>query len=176
MKFKSRWLAIYLVMIKNGIKIEFAESADAAEIGIMSKNEIEYGLGWKYTPDRVVKLIRDGSKNVIVARNESALVGFGIMTYRDTQANLDLLAVKPGFRRMKVGTQVVQWLEKVALEAGIYNIFVQVRERNVNAIAFYKQLGYLVVDRDKTYYRGVEACILMAKSLRGMLSYHYGPV
>ncbi|MEW8430170.1 MAG: GNAT family N-acetyltransferase, partial [Candidatus Thiodiazotropha sp.] len=132
-------------MIKNGIKIEFAQFADAAEIGILSKNEIEYGLGWKYRPERIVRLIRNSSKNVVVARSDSALVGFGIMSYQETQANLDLLAVKPGFRRMKVGTDLVQWLEKVALNAGVFNVFVQVRERNADAIAFYKHLDYCLV-------------------------------
>ncbi|MBT3047838.1 MAG: GNAT family N-acetyltransferase [Candidatus Thiodiazotropha sp. (ex Lucina pensylvanica)] len=164
-----------MAMIKNGIKIEFAQFADAAEIGILSKNEIEYGLGWKYRPERIVRLIRNSSKNVVVARSDSALVGFGIMSYQETQANLDLLAVKPGFRRMKVGTDLVQWLEKVALNAGVFNVFVQVRERNADAIAFYKHLDYCLVDRDKRYYRGVEAGVLMAKSLRGMLNFHSEP-
>ena len=106
--------------------IEFARFSDAPEIGELSKNAIEQGLGWKYTPDRIAKLIGNKSKNVVVARMESRLVGFGIMTYNEDQANLDLLAVKRQVRRMKIGTQIVEWLEEVALTAGAFNIFVQV--------------------------------------------------
>ena len=157
-------------MLEDKTLIEFAAFSDAAEIGEMSKNDIEHGLGWKYNPERLVKLIGDSSKNVIVARMESKLVGFGIMTYHEDQANLDLLAVKRNFRRMKIGTQIVQWLEKVATTAGAFNIFVQVRASNTGAIAFYESLGFIVLDEKKGYYKGKEAGLIMAKSLRRMFN------
>lgn len=150
--------------------IEFARFSDAAEIGLMSKIDIEHGLGWKYTPETILKLIGDSSKNVVVARVESKLAGFGIMTYHEDQANLDLLAVNRSFRRRKIGTQIVQWLEEVAMTAGAFNIFVQVRARNTGAVEFYESIGFLVLDEKKGYYRGVEAGLIMAKSLRRMLN------
>ena len=92
------------------------------------------------------------------------------MTYCEDQANLDLLAVKRSFRRMRIGTRIVEWLEKVALTAGAFNIFVQVRARNTSAIQFYKSVGFSVLDEDKAYYRGIEAGLIMAKSLRRMFN------
>ena len=157
-------------MLEDKTLIEFATFSDAAEIGMMSKNDIEHGLGWKYTPERIVKRIGDESKNVVVARVESKLAGFGIMAYHDDQANLDLLAVKRRFRRMKIGTQIVRWLEEVAMTAGTVNVFVQVRARNTGAVEFYKSLGFLVLDEKKGYYSGVEAGLIMAKSLRRMFN------
>lgn len=136
----------------------------------MSKNEIEYGLGWKYMPERIAKLIGDSSRNVVVARVGRSLAGFGIMTYYEDQANLDLLAVKRSFRRMRIGTQIVKWLEKVALTAGAFNIFVEVRSRNTGAVEFYESLGFLVLDEKKGYYRGIEAGLIMAKTLRRMFN------
>lgn len=155
-------------MIVDRTNIEFAKISDAVEIGLMSKNDIEYGLGWRYTPDRVAKLILSSSKNVVVARRDSELVGFGVMTYQEDQSNLDLLAVKRNFRRMKVGSHIVEWLEKVAVTAGVFNVFVQVRTRNTGAVMFYESIGYSVMDEDKNYYSGVEAAVLMVKSLRRM--------
>ena len=155
-------------MIEDRICIEFATLSDAAEIGVMSKNDIEYGLGWKYTPARIGRLLKDSSRNVVVARAGPDLAGFGIMAYYDAQANLDLLAVKPDFRRRGVGKQLVTWLEKVALTAGVFNVFVQVRAGNTGAVRFYQSLGYAALEQDKTYYSGVEAGIIMAKSLRPM--------
>ncbi len=157
-------------MLEDQTLIELAAFSDAAEIGLMSKNDIEHGLGWKYTPERIVKLIGDNSKNVVVARAESKLAGFGIMTYHEDQANLDLLAVKRRFRRMKIGTQIVQWLEVVAMTAGTFNIFVQVRARNIGAAQFYESLGFVVLEEKKGYYRGVEAGLIMAKNLRRMFN------
>ena len=157
-------------MIDNQPVIEFARRFDAAEIGVISKNEIEYGLGWQYTPEKIAKLIGDRSRNVVVARVRSSLAGFGIMTYYEYQANLDLLAVRQGFRRMRIGTQLVIWLEKVALTAGAFNIFVQLRSRNTGALAFYQSLGFCVLDEKKGYYRGIEAGLVMAKTLRPMFN------
>ena len=157
-------------MIEDRILIEFARFSDAAEISVMSKNDIEYGLGWKYTRERIAKLIGDSSRNVVVAREGSHLAGFGIMTYHEDQANLDLLAVKRSFRRMRIGTQIVAWLEKVALTAGAFNTFVQVRARNTSAIQFYQSVGFSLLDKDNAYYRGVEAGLIMAKSLRRMFN------
>jgi len=157
-------------MKNDNLIIEFGRIADAEEIALISKNDIEYGLGWRYTPAHIAKLIRDKNKNVVVARMTGELVGFGIMTYHDDQANLDLLAVKLAYRRIKIGTHIVAWLEKVALNAGAFTIFVQVREINAGAIEFYKKINYKLLDKEEKYYGGVEAGIIMSKSLRPMFN------
>ena len=157
-------------MLEQLTSLEIAMTSDAVEIALLSKNDIEHGLGWKYTPERVVRIIRDSSKNVVVARVESKLAGFGIMTYYNEQANLDLLAVKHSYRRMKIGSQIVQWLEKVAQTAGAYNVYVQVRSSNTEAIKFYQHLGFQLLDEHRGFYKGVEAGVIMAKNLRPMFN------
>ena len=146
--------------------IEFATASDAAEISELSRKYIEHGLRKIYTPSYIRHLIRNVSKNVVVARENQALVGFGIMTYREDSANLDLLAVKKSHRHNGVGTNVVQWLEKVALTAGIMNVFVQVRKINVGAIRFYRILGFQIVEEAAGYYQGCETAVIMCKSIR----------
>lgn len=150
-------------------EIEFASVSDAVEISELSRKYIEYDLRRRYTPFRIRNLMRNASKNVVVARKDRDLVGFGIMTYREDSANLDLLAVEKLYRRRGVGTQVVQWLEKVAITAAIMNIFVQVRKANVNAIHFYQRLGFLVVDEAAGYYQGAEAAVIMCKGIGQVL-------
>ncbi len=66
--------------------------------------------------------------------------------------------------------QIVEWLEKVALTAGVFNIFVQVREVNKEAIEFYKKLAFITLDKENGYYRGVETGVIMSKSLRPMFN------
>ena len=149
--------------------VEFATVSDAVEISELSRKYIEYDLRRVYTPSRICDLIRNTSKNVVVARKERALVAFGIMTYREDSANLDLLAVKKLYRRRGVGTQVVQWLEKVARTAGIMSIFVQVRKTNVSAIRFYETIGFQIVEEATGYYQGRETAVIMCKSIRQMV-------
>lgn len=156
-------------MLATCTDIEFAAVSDAPEISELSRKFIEYGLRKKYRPSYIRHLIRNASKNVVVARNNRALVGFGIMTYKEDSANLDLLAVKKLYRYRGVGTQVVQWLEKVAVTAGIMNIFVQVRKTNTGAIQFYKKLGFQIVEEAAGYYQGRETAVIMCKGIRQMV-------
>jgi ribosomal-protein-alanine N-acetyltransferase len=151
------------------IDVEFATFSDAVEISELSRKYIEYGLRRVYTPSRIRYLMRNTSKNVVVARKDRALFALGIMTYREDSANLDLLAVKKLYRRRGVGTQVVRWLEKVARTAGITNIFVQVRKTNASAIRFYETLGFHIVEEAAGYYQGRETCVIMCKGLRQMV-------
>ena len=157
-------------MLENKTTVEFARVSDVIEIGDLSKKYIEHDLGWKYTPDKLKKIIKNRSKNVIVARKGNKLVGFGIMTYHEEQANLDLLAVKITYRRRGIGKQLVIWLEEVALTAGIFNIFVQVRKINNGAIKFYKKLGFKIIDEKSGYYRRQETGVIMSKSIRQMMN------
>ena len=154
----------------NRISISFATSADAAEIAALSRRHIEYGLRWRYTPPRIRALIRDRAKNVIVARDGDRLAGFGIMSYGEDCANLDLLAVPARYRRRGVGKRIVGWLEKVARTAGIASVFVQVRESNHGAIRFYRALGYLEVTGLAGYYQDREAAIVMGKPVRSLVA------
>lgn len=157
-------------MRANNTLIEFARFTDVAEISRISRDEVEFGLGWNYTSRKLSQLIKNKSKNVVVARIDEELVGFGIMTYHKDQANLDLLAVKEEFRDQKIGTQIVFWLEKVAVTSGIFNIFVQVRERNKAALKFYEKLGFQRLDEIQGFYKGVENGVVMAKLLRSMVN------
>lgn len=149
--------------------VNFATAADAVEISELSRKYIEYGLRQTYTPHHILCLMRSRSKNLVVARKDRALAGFGIMTYGEQTANLDLLAVKRSYRRRGVGMQVVQWLEKVACTAGIINIFVQVRKDNMGAIRFYQTLGFHIVEEAAGYYQGREAAVIMCKGIRQMV-------
>lgn len=150
--------------------VEFATALDAIEISELSKKYIEYDLGWRYTPERLNELLKEKATNVIVARKDNSLAGFGIMTYADQNANLDLLAVKIQFRRRGIGKQIVTWLEEVARAAGILNVYVQVRKINRGAITFYAKCGFHVIDEIGGYYEGAETGVIMCKSVGQIVS------
>jgi ribosomal protein S18 acetylase RimI-like enzyme len=146
------------------VVISLATIADAKEISLLSSNLIEYGLERRYTEDRIKKLITHKSKNVAVAKTASVLAGFGIMTYREDHANLDLLAVKTQFQGKGIAKELVNWLEAVALSAGIQQVYVQARETNKHGVEFYSKLGYLQFAEEQHFY-GKESQIRMVKTL-----------
>ena len=148
-------------MIEKKVEIEFASFSDAIELSVLSRRFIERGLVWTYTDKKICKAIKDRCKNVVVARNGRRIVGFGIMRYEEEAANLELLAVRTLYRRKGIGTKIVRWLEKVASTAGIFNLYVQVREKNKNAIEFYAKLGYEIIDIVPGYYQRKETGVIL---------------
>ncbi len=127
-------------------EISLAKYSDARDISLISKKLIEYGLSTtRYSEKRVKEAIKHESKNVVISKRGDTLVGFGIMTYYENSANLDLLAVIPEYQGTGLAQELVSWLEKVALNAGIFEIEVQAREINQQGIKFYQKLGYKVI-------------------------------
>jgi ribosomal protein S18 acetylase RimI-like enzyme len=134
----------------NGIRL--ATRADAADIAAMSRDEIERGLPWSWTEGRVLGAIRNPDTNVAVLREPGLLIGFGIMAYRDEVAHLLLFAVHPSHRRKGVGSELLRWLEHVAITAGTERIVVECRRDNSGARNFYAESGYHEMAISKGYY------------------------
>ena len=147
------------------LSLRLARPVDAAIIANLSRDLIEYGLRWRWTPPRVAASIRDPNVNVLVACIGAEIAGFAIMRYGDDDAHLDLLAVAPPFRRAGVGRQMLQWLEKCAVVAGIFNVSLEVRAGNEGAQVFYERLGYRILISLPGYYQGVETALRMSRDL-----------
>jgi len=131
----------------------------------MSRELIEQGLHWSWTPRRVAASLRSRNTIVVVARAGELIAGFAIMRYGDEDAHLDLLGVDPAYRRAGVGRRLVDWVENAGLVAGISAVFLEVRELNGAAQAFYARLGYRQLGRVARYYQGRESAVRMGREL-----------
>jgi len=145
-------------------EIRLALPQDAVRIATMSRDYVEHGLGWGWTPARVLRGIRDRATNVVVAECGADLAGFGIMKYLDDDAHLLLFAVKPEYRRRGVGSGLVTWLESTATTAGIELIFLGTRATNTAAREFYAARGYRELATLPRYY-GSEDAVRIGKDL-----------
>jgi len=145
-------------------EIRLALPQDAVRIATMSRDYVEDGLGWGWTPARVLRSIRDRATNVVVAECGADLAGFGIMKYLDDDAHLLLFAVKPEYRRRGVGSGLVTWLERTATTAGIELIFLETRATNTAAREFYAARGYRELATLPRYY-GSEDAVRIGKDL-----------
>jgi ribosomal-protein-alanine N-acetyltransferase len=155
-------------MISN-CEVTLALPADAVVIAELSRDAIEHGLGWSWTPRRVLRSLRDASTNVAVARRDGALLGFAIMKYGDEDAHLMLLAVRAAQRRQGVGKALLAWLEATARVAGMALIRLETRANNEAARLFYGIHGFSETGLHEGYYQGVEDAMRMAKRLRQSL-------
>lgn len=146
--------------------LQLARREDAQPIAEMSRDLIETGLGWSWTPARVAAQIRCRNTAVLVARASAGIAGFGIMQLARETAHLNLFAVAPRRQRLGVGTRLIHWLEQSAMIAGIATIDLEVRARNRAARSFYASAGYEEVARLPGYYRGRETAVRMVRFLR----------
>jgi ribosomal protein S18 acetylase RimI-like enzyme len=151
-------------MLVPGIRL--ANAADALAIADMSRQYIEHGLGWSWTPNRIAAAIHDQSTNVAIIRRPDGVIGFAIMHYGERTAHLALLAVHPTQRQRGIGARLLAWLEKCADTAGIERIRVEARSDNPVALAFYQKHGYTQIDRLANYYRGVLDAVRFEKTIR----------
>lgn len=152
-------------MNSSDLQLRLARFGEAAAIARLSRDLIEYGLDWRWTPKRIAASIRAPDANVLVACLGARLVGFAIMRYGEDDAHLDLLAVVPGYRRLGIGRQLLQWLEKCARVGGTFNVALEVRVNNLGAQRFYRRMGYRTLIQLPGYYQGVEAALRMSRDL-----------
>lgn len=151
--------------MRNTIEFRLARKCDVPQIAVLSKNLVEVGLGWSWTPERVKRSLMHRETNVLVACEQDIIAGFGIMQYGELEANLNLLAVRPDYRNMGIGKHLVHWLEKSAITTGIDVIFLQCRINNSNALRFYEKLGYRKLRVLPQYYAVNEAAVLLGHDL-----------
>jgi ribosomal-protein-alanine N-acetyltransferase len=145
--------------------IRLAGAADAGDIARLSREAIEYGLAWSWTPRRVMASLRDAATNGIVARDAGGLHGFALMSYGDDEAHLLLLAVNAARRRSGIGSALLQWLETTAQVAGIRSLHLETRQRSSVARAFYRRHGFAETAQLAAYYQGMEDAVRMVKHL-----------
>jgi [ribosomal protein S18]-alanine N-acetyltransferase len=147
--------------------LALARASDAREIAEMSRDLIEEGLTWSWTPARVQHFIMGAESSVVVARRGDArsLAAFAIMHFGDEVAHLNLLAVAPDYRRQGLARQLMDWLTATAIEAGVFRINLELRTQNAAARAFYESLGFDQLGVVQGYYQGREAALRMSRRL-----------
>jgi len=145
--------------------LELAQPRDAAPIALLSRDFIEQGFRWAWTPERVRRSLADRATNVLVAREGDEVIGFGIMKYAETEAHLMLFGVVPAWQRRGVGSALLAWLESTATTAGIELIFLEARIGNTKAREFYRRNGYRELALLHRYYQGREDAVRIGKDL-----------
>jgi ribosomal protein S18 acetylase RimI-like enzyme len=146
-------------------EICLARTTDALSIAELSRDAIEYGLSWRWTPRRVMRCIHEPDTNVVVIRRGAGLPAFAIMQYGDEEAHIALFAVRASQRRGGLGSALLAWLEATARAAGLSAIRLEVRITNLAGLAFYSHHGFEEVGVSVGYYEGVEDALRMVKRL-----------
>lgn len=126
---------------------------------MLSRKEIEHGLPWSWTPNRLKRFIALSSTNAYVAEINGQIAGFSVASIGDARAHLVLLAVEKAHRNQGIGRELLEWQLLAAQTAGLADMSLEVRALNRTAQLFYASAGFRKIRTLPRYYCGVEDAI-----------------
>ena len=128
--------------------------AEAPEAVFWTESSVKDALGWK------------GTRALVMNEVSGNVTGFLIGRQAGDEAEILNLAVKRKNRRRGEGGALLQTALVEFRARGVSHVFLEVRESNEAAIAFYGKHGFSKVGRREGYYRAPEeAAVVMEKKV-----------
>lgn len=153
-------------MTSRAVALRLAQATDARAMALLSRELIEQGLPWRYTPGRIGTLINEPDTTALVAADGPLMQGFAVMHFGDERAHLMLLCVQQAAQRRGIGQRLLDWLVLSARVAGLAAIDLELRADNDTALAFYQRQAFTQTQWLASYYRGDIAARRMSRRLR----------
>ena len=91
-----------------------------------------------------------------VAECDGEIVAYGIVAMGAGEAHILNLCVNEAMRGRGIGRQMLKLLVERSAQAGMQDVFLEVRPSNLHAIALYQSVGFIEVGRRRGYYQAVE--------------------
>lgn len=106
-------------------------------------------------------------KLFLVAESTGELLGFAMGRMVTDEGEVLNFAVKKEYRRRGVGRVLIEELLEELRQRGTVKVFLEVRESNTGAIAFYREMAFEQVGRRPGYYQQPdEAAVVMQAEVR----------
>ena len=131
------------------MEIRRARPIDAGEIAALER-EI-FSDPWS-EGDISSYICREGAM-CFTATDESGVVGYIIGTKIPPEGEIYRIAVRPDKRQRGIGYRLLSYGLKTEIGEGVETVFLEVRSRNVPAIALYKSYGFSECGKRKNYYQ-----------------------
>jgi len=107
-------------------------------------------------------------KNTIafIVEYESNVVGYSLASCNNGKFHITNIAVNKECQREGIGTELMDRLEKIALDQGCTYAYLEVRTDNIAAIKMYEGRGYSIARRHELYYINGDDAYVMDKELK----------
>ena len=103
--------------------------------------------------------------DMLVADVGGKIVGYIALMEMGLESKIMSIAVKKEFRRMGIGSKLLDEAIKRCKEKGKTRLFLEVRVSNIAAQCLYKKKGFKVIDTIPGYYSDGEDAYVMALNL-----------
>ena len=106
-----------------------------------------------YGVDLIYDLARQWPDGFLVYQFGNNIVGFlAGSKYSSNEARILLLAVDRSFRKIGIGSALVNDFTKLCMQLGMMSVRLEVRVDNFEAINFYRKLKFVVISTMRNYY------------------------
>ncbi len=109
-----------------------------------------FSVPWKQ--ETFLSLLRRTDSDLYVAEGRGGILGYAACWTVIDQAELGNVAVAPEARGRGAGGALVDTVVERVKERGARELFLEVRESNVGAQVLYRERGFVVVSRRRSYY------------------------
>ncbi len=121
-----------------------------------------------FTQDSYERLPEWSGPLALVSELAGEVAGFLMGREVADEAEIFTLAVTPRYRRQGHGSVLISAAMRGLRSRGVRSVFLEVRESNAPAIAFYEKHGFAKMGVRKGYYRDPdEAAVTMVRKLTG---------
>ena len=104
----------------------------------------------------------------LVAEHNNKIIGYAGCVFAADEADITNIAVDSEVRRMGIGRRLLLCLVEQAQKAGLANIFLEVRESNINAINLYIKSGFEKISVRKRFYSNPQENAIIMKKKAGI--------
>lgn len=147
-------------LIKKGLdNLCIAKVSDAQEIAELEKNI--FPDAW--SESAIVREAENG--RIIVFKENNRIIGYCIFMLGADQGEILRIAVKEEARKKGIGKKLLEEALKKMKDEGAIEAFLEVRSKNAQAIALYKNAGFEKIDIRKNYYGDDDALVFKKAEL-----------
>lgn len=111
---------------------------------IISREQIDYMLAQRYTPELIRTQLADPDHGWWVAERDGRLVGFAHALRLPDQSKLDKLYVHPDHQHQGLGAALLAQARTWTRSVGRNRMTLQVNRRNALALGAYRKYGFVI--------------------------------
>jgi ribosomal-protein-alanine N-acetyltransferase len=124
---------------------------------------------------RILEYLLNNADVFLVAEADEQVVGYICGEYLFKRGHIISLAIKRGYRGRGIGKELLNMFVRSAVIRGIEEVYLEVSIENVDAINFYRKMGFKVSGNIKGYYRGGVDAYIMTKKISRLMNL-YGSI
>jgi ribosomal protein S18 acetylase RimI-like enzyme len=128
-------------------------------------DQVCYEAEIAYSKRELREYLRFRGADCVVGEADGRIAGFCISAYQDHYGYIVTIDVLAEFRRHKVGTALLDEIERRLVASGVHEVRLETATDNDSAVAFWQKHGYRKRGARKNYYPNGRDAFAMTKTL-----------